>query len=91
MVGTQLAPYLSAKAITFAKRNVTDSLDASASDEIKSSFEPNINLLQTLDSPEIGGDITKLVDMNLVDDHTLLAIERHIEKLREMYPKYKSN
>ena len=91
MVGTQLAPYLSAKAITFAKRNVTDSLDASASDEIKSSFEPNINLLQTLDSPEIGGDITKLVDMNLVDDNTLLAIERHIEKLREMYPKYKSN
>jgi len=91
MVGVQVAPYLSADAIDFAKNNVTDSLDASASDEIKSSFEPNINLLQTLDSPEIGGDITKLVDMNLVDDNTLLAIERHIEKLREMYPKYKSN
>ena len=91
MVGVQVAPYLSADAIDFAKGNVTDSLDASASDEIKSSFEPNINLLQTLDSPKIGGDIRKLVDMNLVDDNTLLAIERHIEKLRERYPNYKSN
>jgi len=91
MVGTQLAPYLSSDAIDFAKNNVTDSLDANASDEIKPSFEPNINLLQTLDSPKIGGDISKLVDMNVVDDNTLLAIERHIKKLREMYPKYKSN
>lgn len=90
MVGTQVAPYLSAKAITFAKRNVTDSLDASASDEIKSSFEPNINLLQTLDSPEIGGDITELLDMNVVDDNTKLAIERHIAKLKKMYPNYKN-
>ena len=90
MVGVQVAPYLSADAIDFAKNNVTDSLDASASDEIKSSFEPNINLLQTLDSPKIGGNIELLLDMNVVDDNTKLAIERHIAKLRKMYPNYKS-
>ena len=88
MVGTAIAPYLSDQAVKIATKNSATKLGANSEGIVSSNFNEDINLLQTLD--KLGGDITKLFDLNQLDRRNLPALEKYIEGLRATYPNYKA-